>query len=67
MSKRRSQRLSLNKRKRKGSLDCKDLDEVQRLWISEAIARRDEIRSRAVKPIPGPEVLRDARRLVGRS
>jgi putative addiction module component (TIGR02574 family) len=48
------------------SLDGTELDDVQRDWISAAVRRRDEIRSGAVKPVPGDEVLAEARRRVGR-
>ena len=48
------------------SLESEDLDEIQRLWSTEAIRRRDEIRSGQVQPIPGEQVLEEVRRLVGR-
>ncbi len=48
------------------SLESEDPDEIQRLWSAEAIRRRDEVRSGQVQPIPGEEVLKEVRRLVGR-
>ena len=48
------------------SLESEDLDEIQKLWSTEAIRRRDEIRSGQVQPVPGEEVLEEVRRLVGR-
>jgi putative addiction module component (TIGR02574 family) len=48
------------------SLESEDLDEIQRLWSTEAMRRRDEIRSGQVQPIPGEQVLEEVRRLVGR-
>lgn len=48
------------------SLESEDPDEIQRLWSTEAIRRRDEIRSGQVQPIPGEQVIEEVRRLVGR-
>jgi hypothetical protein len=48
------------------SLDLAETDEIQRLWVEEAIRRRDEVRSGGVQPIPGDEVLAEVRRMVGR-
>ena len=48
------------------SLESEEPDEIQQLWSAEAIRRRDEIRSGQVKPIPGDQVMEEARRLVGR-
>ena len=48
------------------SLDLAEPDELQRLWMAEALRRRDEVRSGHVKPVPGEEVLAEVRRLVGR-
>ena len=48
------------------SLDLAEPDEIQRLWMVEALRRRDEVRSGHVKAIPGEEVLAEVRRLVGR-
>jgi hypothetical protein len=48
------------------SLDLAEPDEVQRLWSTEAVRRRDEIRSGQVKPLPGEQVLAEVRRMVGR-
>jgi putative addiction module component (TIGR02574 family) len=48
------------------SLDAAETEEVQRAWAAEAIRRRDEVRSGRVQPIPGAEVLAEARLLVGR-
>ncbi len=48
------------------SLDFAEPDEMQRLWVAEAIRRREEIRSGQVKSVPGEQVLAEVRRLVGR-
>jgi len=49
-----------------GSLATDEPTELERLWSTEAIRRRDEVRSGSVKGIPGEEVLEEVRRLVGR-
>ncbi len=46
------------------SLGTAQSDEVQSLWINEAIRRRDEVRSGQVQPIPGEQVMAEARRLL---
>ena len=43
------------------SLDADALTEIDRLWLSEAKRRRDEVRSGKVKAIPGDEALRSVR------
>ncbi|OLE97042.1 MAG: acyl-protein synthetase [Cyanobacteria bacterium 13_1_20CM_4_61_6] len=48
------------------SLDSAEIDEIQKLWTTEAIRRRDEVRSGEVNPVPGEEVLAEVRRMVGR-
>lgn len=48
------------------SLESEEPDEIQRLWVAEAIRRRDEVRSGRIKPVPGEEVLEEVRRLVRR-
>jgi hypothetical protein len=48
------------------SLDLSEPDEIQRLWTTEALRRRDEVRSGQVQPIAGEKVLEEVRRLVGR-
>jgi putative addiction module component (TIGR02574 family) len=48
------------------SLDLAEPDDIRRLWVAEALRRRDEVRSGQVKPLPGEEVLAEVRRLVGR-
>jgi putative addiction module component (TIGR02574 family) len=48
------------------SLDLSEPDEIQRLWVTEALRRRDEVRSGHIQPVPGEEVLAEIRRLVGR-
>jgi hypothetical protein len=48
------------------SLDFCEPDEIQRAWATEAVRRRDEVRSGQIKPVPGAEVLAEVRRLVGR-
>jgi putative addiction module component (TIGR02574 family) len=48
------------------SLDFEMPDEIQKVWVAEAIRRRDEIRSGKVKPVPGNEVIAEIRRMVRR-
>ena len=48
------------------SLDLAEPDEIQRLWLAEAIRRRDEVRSGQVKPERCDLGQREVRRLVGR-
>ncbi len=48
------------------SLDDAELDQIQKRWVAEALRRRDEVRSSRVKPIPGEQVLDEARRRAGR-
>jgi len=43
------------------SLDSAALGEIDRLWLSEAKRRRDEVRAGKVKTIPGEEALRSVR------
>ena len=43
------------------SLDTEALTEIDRLWLSEAKRRRDEVRSGKVETIPGDEALRSVR------
>jgi Putative addiction module component len=43
------------------SLDSDELGRIEQLWLNEAKRRRDEVRSGAVKTIPGPEGLRRVR------
>jgi putative addiction module component (TIGR02574 family) len=48
------------------SLDVGERGEIERAWATEAIRRRDDVRSGRVQPIPGEEVLAEVRRAVGR-
>jgi putative addiction module component (TIGR02574 family) len=48
------------------SLDSTEIDDIQKLWVTEAVRRRDEVRSGRVKPVPGEDVLAEVRRIVGR-
>jgi Putative addiction module component len=48
------------------SLDGEDLGRIGRLWITEAKRRRDEVRAKQVKPIPGTVALRRVRAAVRR-
>ena len=43
------------------SLDADALTDSDRLWLSEAKRRRDEVRAGKVKTIPGDEALRSVR------
>ena len=43
------------------SLDAGALTDIDRLWLSEAKRRRDEVRSGKVETIPGDEALRRVR------
>ncbi len=46
------------------SLDFSENDDIQQAWATEAIRRRDEVRSGKVKTIPGEEVLAEVRRML---
>ncbi len=48
------------------SLADAESDEVRKAWAAEAIRRRNELRSGHVQPIPGDQVLAQARRMAGR-
>ncbi len=48
------------------SLDAGDRDEVERAWATEAVRRRDEVRSGRVQSIPGEQVVAEIRDAVGR-
>ncbi len=48
------------------SLDAAEVSRLDRLWASEAKRRRDEVRSGAVRTIPGDEALARVRRSLGR-
>ena len=48
------------------SLDADDLGHIDRLWVTEAKRRRDEVRSGRVEAIPGGEALRKVRDAVRR-
>lgn len=48
------------------SLETVPPDQIQKLWVQEAQRRRDEVRSGKVKPVPGEEVIAEARRLAKR-
>ncbi|HVQ39427.1 MAG TPA: addiction module protein, partial [Pyrinomonadaceae bacterium] len=43
------------------SLDIDELGPVDRLWVSEAKRRRDEVRTGQVQPIDGEDALRKVR------
>ena len=46
------------------SLDQAPGKEIEALWAAEAVRRRDEVRSGAVKPIDGEEALQRIRRSI---
>jgi putative addiction module component (TIGR02574 family) len=48
------------------SLDAGDRDEIERAWTTEALRRRDEVRSGRVHSIPGEQVVAEIRNAVGR-
>ena len=48
------------------SLDTEALTDIDRLWLSEAKRRRDEVPAGKVKTIPGDEALRSVRDSVRR-
>ena len=48
------------------SLDFPSGDESGELRAAEAVRRRDEVRSGQVQPVPGEQVIEEARRIVGR-
>jgi hypothetical protein len=41
-----------------------DQESVREIWLTEAKKRRDEVRNRRVKPIPGVEVMEEIRNIV---
>jgi hypothetical protein len=43
------------------SLDPIQDQEIRQIWATQALRRRDEVRSGVVKPIPGPEALERVR------
>jgi len=43
------------------SLDAEALTDIDRLWLSEAKRRRDEVRAGNIKTIPGEKALRSVR------
>ena len=43
------------------SLDEESLGRIDRLWATEALRRRDEVRAGCVQTIPGDEALRKVR------
>ena len=43
------------------SLDCEKLGPIDKLWATEALCRRDEVRSGRVETIDGTEALRQVR------
>jgi hypothetical protein len=48
------------------SLDAVELGPIDRLWITEAKRRRDDVRSGRVEAIPGDEALKKVRDIVRR-
>ena len=48
------------------SLEGDDLGRIDRLWITEAKRRRDEVRAGKVETVPGEEALRQVRDSVRR-
>ena len=47
-----------------GSLDFSEDNEIHRAWATEAIQRRDEIRSGRVQTISGEQVLAEVRQML---
>ena len=41
-----------------------DQESIQKIWLTEAKKRRDEVRSGQVESIPGVDVMRDVRNLI---
>jgi putative addiction module component (TIGR02574 family) len=48
------------------SLDAAEVNRLDRLWVTEAKRRRDEVRNGTVQAIPGDEALARVRRSLGR-
>lgn len=48
------------------SLDFPEDDDIRRAWATEAIRRRDDVRSGRVQTIPGEQVLAEIRQMLGR-
>ena len=47
------------------NLDADELGRIEQLWIAEAKQRRDEVRTGAIKTVPGEESLRKIRDSLG--
>jgi hypothetical protein len=48
------------------SLDGAEANRIDKLWVTAAKRRRDEVRQRVVQTIPGDEALARVRRSLGR-
>jgi hypothetical protein len=48
------------------SLDADELGDIDRLWVTQAKHRRDEVRTGRVETIPGDDALQKVRNLVRR-
>lgn len=46
------------------SLDVSAEDDIRQAWATEAIRRRDEVRSSEIRPIPGEQVLGEIREML---
>lgn len=49
------------------SLDASELNRIDRLWITEAMRRRDEVRAGRAETIPGDEALARVGRAIGKN
>lgn len=47
------------------SLDFSENEDLQKAWASEAIRRREDVRSGRVQTIPGEQVFAEVRRMLG--
>lgn len=47
------------------SLDFSENEDLQKAWASEAIRRRDDVRSGRVETVPGEQVFAEVRRMLG--
>ncbi len=47
------------------SLDFSENQDLQQAWVSEAIRRRDDVRSGRIQTIPGEQVFDEVRRMLG--
>lgn len=48
------------------SLDARAIEQIEQLWVTEAVRRRDEVRSGQTQPISADEAQQRISRILGR-